>query len=74
MLEPLRIQIGYRGEIQVCLLNTDRNKAMDFKRGDRIAQFVISRIEIASFQLVDALSEPDRGIGGFGSTGGFTAV
>lgn len=41
MLEPLRIQIGYRDEIQVCLLNTDRNKAMDFKPGDRTAQFVI---------------------------------
>ncbi|WP_395940218.1 hypothetical protein [Arthrobacter sp. KBS0703] len=73
MLEPLRIQIGYRGEIQVCLLNTDRNKAMDFKRGNRIAQLVIQRIEIASFARVDELTESVRGTGGFGSTGGFAA-
>lgn len=71
---PGTIDAGYRGEIRVCLLNTDKDKAMDFKRGDRIAQFVIQRIEIASFQLVEALSESERGTGGFGSTGGFTAV
>jgi dUTP pyrophosphatase len=70
---PGTIDAGYRGEIAVCLLNTDRQKAMEFKRGDRIAQLVIQRVEIAAFQRVDALTESVRGTGGFGSTGGFTA-
>ncbi|ACL41966.1 deoxyuridine 5'-triphosphate nucleotidohydrolase Dut (plasmid) [Pseudarthrobacter chlorophenolicus A6] len=70
---PGTIDAGYRGEISVCLLNTDKAKTMEFKRGDRIAQFVIQRIEIASFIQVEALSESVRGTGGFGSTGGFTA-
>lgn len=42
-----------------------------FNRGERIAELVIQRIEIASFVQVDAFSESERGIGGFGSTGGF---
>jgi dUTP pyrophosphatase len=53
------------------LLNTDREKAVEFKRGDRIAQLVIQRIEIAAFVQVEALSESVRGAGGFGSTGGY---
>ena len=68
---PGTIDAGYRGEISVCLLNTDKDKAVDFKRGDRIAQLVIQRIEIAAFVQVDELSESARGTGGFGSTGGF---
>lgn len=71
---PGTIDAGYRGEISVCLLNTDREKAIDLKRGDRIAQLVIQRVEIAEFQLVDVLDETVRGAGGFGSTGGFTAT
>jgi dUTP pyrophosphatase len=68
---PGTIDAGYRGEIAVCLLNTDREKSVEFKRGDRIAQLVIQRVEIASFQLVGALTESQRGAGGFGSTGGY---
>jgi dUTP pyrophosphatase len=68
---PGTIDAGYRGEISVCLLNTDREKTVEFKRGDRIAQFVIQRIEIAAFVQVEALSESVRGAGGFGSTGGY---
>lgn len=71
---PGTIDAGYRGEIQVCLLNTDRDQAFHVKRGDRIAQLVIQRIEIAAFQVVEELPESVRGAGGFGSTGGFTAV
>lgn len=71
---PGTIDAGYRGEISVCLLNTDREKAIDLKRGDRIAQIVIQRVEIAEFRLVDVLDETVRGAGGFGSTGGFTAT
>jgi dUTP pyrophosphatase len=71
---PVTIDAGYRGEIQVCLLNTDRDQAFLIQRGDRIAQLVIQRIEIAAFHVVDELPESVRGAGGFGSTGGFTAV
>jgi dUTP pyrophosphatase len=70
---PGTIDAGYRGEISVCLLNTDRDQAFTINRGDRIAQLVIQRIEIAAFQVVDTLPESVRGAGGFGSTGGFTA-
>jgi dUTP pyrophosphatase len=71
---PGTIDAGYRGEIHVCLLNTDRDKGFDIKRGDRIAQLVIQRVEIAGFQVVDTLPESVRGAGGFGSTGGFASV
>lgn len=71
---PATIDAGYRGEIFVCLLNTDRDTAIELKRGDRIAQLVIQRIEIADFRVVEELPESVRGTGGFGSTGGFTAV
>lgn len=68
---PGTIDAGYRGEIQVCLLNTDKDQGFQISRGDRIAQLVIQRIEIASFVRVEALTESARGTGGFGSTGGF---
>ena len=70
---PGTIDAGYRGEIQVCLLNTDKDNAVEFKRGDRIAQLLIQRIEIAEFVPVEKLAESARGTGGFGSTGGFQA-
>lgn len=70
---PGTIDAGYRGEIFACLLNTDSTKPIELKRGDRIAQLVIQRIEIASFTVVDELSDSVRGTGGFGSTGGFSA-
>jgi dUTP pyrophosphatase len=69
---PGTVDAGYRGEISVCLLNTDRENAVELKRGDRIAQLVIQRVEIAEFKLVDVLDETVRGTGGFGSTGGFS--
>jgi dUTP pyrophosphatase len=69
---PGTVDAGYRGEIKVCLLNTDRDSAMEFKRGDRIAQLVIQRVETPAFEIVDTLPGSVRGAGGFGSTGGFT--
>ncbi|GAA4034664.1 dUTP diphosphatase [Arthrobacter methylotrophus] len=69
---PGTIDAGYRGEISVCLLNTDKHKPVEFKRGDRIAQLVIQRIEIASFIQAAELPDSERGAEGFGSTGGFT--
>jgi dUTP pyrophosphatase len=70
---PGTVDAGYRGEIAVTLLNTDQNNAIDLKRGDRIAQMVIQRVEYAQFVAVDQLSDSVRGTGGFGSTGGFNA-
>lgn len=71
---PGTIDAGYRGEIKVTLLNTDLKEPVRFARGDRIAQLVVQRVEHATFQEVDALPGSVRGAGGFGSTGGHTAV
>ncbi|WP_258069617.1 dUTP diphosphatase [Arthrobacter sp. SX1312] len=68
---PGTVDAGYRGEIKVCLLNTDRQDAVRLSRGDRIAQLVIQRVERAVFAVVDQLPDSARGAGGFGSTGGF---
>jgi len=68
---PGTVDAGYRGEIAVTLLNTDRDKAIELRRGDRIAQMVIQRVEHAQFVAVGELSDSVRGTGGFGSTGGF---
>jgi dUTP pyrophosphatase len=66
---PGLIDSGYRGEVRVLLLNTDREQAFDVEPGDRIAQLVV--VQVASAELVeaDALDETARGAGGFGSTG-----
>jgi dUTP pyrophosphatase len=71
---PGTIDAGYRGEIKVTLLNTDLKEPVRFARGDRIAQLIVQRVERATFQEVDTLPGSVRGAGGFGSTGGHTAV
>jgi len=71
---PGTIDAGYRGEIKVTLLNTDLKEPVRFARGDRIAQLVVQRVEHAAFHEVDTLPGSVRGAGGFGSTGGHTAV
>jgi dUTP pyrophosphatase len=68
---PGTVDAGYRGEISVTLLNTDASQAIELRRGDRIAQMVIQRVEHAQFIPVNELSDSVRGTGGFGSTGGF---
>jgi dUTP pyrophosphatase len=68
---PGTVDAGYRGEISVTLLNTDLHHAIELRRGDRIAQMVIQRVEYAQFVSVNELSGSVRGAGGFGSTGGF---
>jgi dUTP pyrophosphatase len=68
---PGTVDAGYRGEIKVTLLNTDRTEPIRLSRGDRIAQLVIQRVEHAAFREVDELPPSRRGTGGFGSTGGF---
>ena len=66
---PGTVDAGYRGELQVILINHDRNESVSFKRGDRIAQLVIQRVERAEFVEVHELPGSGRGTGGFGSTG-----
>jgi dUTP pyrophosphatase len=68
---PGTVDAGYRGEISVTLLNTDATQPIELRRGDRIAQMVIQRVEHAQFIPVTELSGSVRGSGGFGSTGGF---
>jgi dUTP pyrophosphatase len=67
---PGTVDAGYRGEIMVNLLNTDARSPVSFRRGDRIAQLVVQRVEYVSFREVDALPGSARGEGGHGSTGG----
>ncbi|HET8602976.1 MAG TPA: dUTP diphosphatase [Marmoricola sp.] len=69
---PGTIDAGYRGEVQVCLVNLDPSTPVTLRRGDRIAQLVVQRVEHARF--VEAVDLPDsaRGAGGYGSTGGFS--
>lgn len=69
---PGTIDAGYRGEVKVCLVNTDPHEAFTIRRGDRIAQLVVQRFETALFLEVDVLADSARGAGGYGSTGGFT--
>jgi dUTP pyrophosphatase len=70
---PGTVDAGYRGEIKVTLLNTDRSQPVSFRRGDRIAQLVIQRVERVQFHEVASLPGSARGDGGFGSTGGHAA-
>ena len=74
---PGTIDAGYRGEVQVCLVNTDREAPFTVRRGDRIAQLVVQRCETAVFEEVadvGDLGASDRGAGGYGSTGGFASA
>jgi dUTP pyrophosphatase len=71
---PGTIDSGYRGEIKVIVVNHDRDNAVELRRGDRIAQLVIQRVEQARFEVVDRLPESARGVAGHGSTGGVAAL
>jgi dUTP pyrophosphatase len=68
---PGTLDAGYRGEISVTLLNTDRAEPVVLRRGDRVAQLVVQRVERARFVEVTRLPGSVRGAAGFGSTGGF---
>jgi dUTP pyrophosphatase len=65
---PGLIDSGYRGEINVVLLNTDPSQPFIVNRGDRLAQLVIQKVEEVAWQIVDSLDGDDRG-GGFGHSG-----
>ena len=66
---PGLIDSGYRGEVRILLLNTDREHPFQVSAGDRIAQLVLVRVELPTPLEVDALSDSARGAGGFGSSG-----
>lgn len=66
---PGLIDSGYRGEIKVILLNTDKEVSFQVRRGDKIAQMVVQQIGEVEWEEVDELDPTSRGEGGFGSTG-----
>jgi dUTP pyrophosphatase len=65
---PGLIDSAYRGELKLILVNTDPDHPFVVKRGDRLAQLVIQRVEEVDWHVVDSLDGDDRG-GGFGHTG-----
>lgn len=65
---PGTIDADYRGEIGVILINLSTEK-FTIENGERIAQLVIAKHERANWEVVETLSETNRGSGGFGSTG-----
>jgi dUTP pyrophosphatase len=71
---PGTVDAGYRGEIKVCLVNTDRERAVAFSRGDRIAQLVVQPVSTARFLPVAELPTSVRGVAGHGSTGGILST
>jgi dUTP pyrophosphatase len=66
---PGTIDAGYRGELQIIIINHDLQDTFHIKRGDRIAQLVFQQVERAEFVEVEELPGSGRGDGGFGSTG-----
>ncbi|HET7016949.1 MAG TPA: dUTP diphosphatase [Streptosporangiaceae bacterium] len=71
---PGTVDAGYRGEIKVIMFNTDSSTPVRFRRGDRIAQLVIQRVERPVFHEVLELPGSGRGEGGHGSTGGHSGT
>ena len=66
---PGTVDAGFRGELQCIMINHDPLDSITFKKGDRIAQLVIQKVERAEFVEVQELPGSGRGTGGFGSTG-----
>jgi dUTP pyrophosphatase len=71
---PGTVDAGYRGEIKVLLINHDPSSEVRLRRGDRVAQLIVQRVEQARFVEVARLPGSDRGDGGYGSTGGFVSA
>jgi dUTP pyrophosphatase len=70
---PGTIDAGYRGEIKVQLVNHDLQNTVRLRRLNRIAQLVIQRVEQVTWMETAELPDSERGHGGHGSTGGYTA-
>lgn len=66
---PGLIDAGYRGELEVLLLNTDRTASFAVAAGDRVAQLVLVRVETPAVIEANELALSERGAGGFGSSG-----
>jgi len=66
---PGTVDAAYRGELQVILINHDAQNSISIKRGERIAQLVIQKVEHAEFIELEELPGSSRGANGFGSTG-----
>lgn len=75
---PGTVDAGYRGEVMVCLVNHDRTRTVTVRRGDRVAQLVVQRVEPTEFRVLEGVTDlaaleahaPSvRGAGGFGSSG-----
>ena len=66
---PGIIDAGYRGELRVLLLNTDRSEPYAVAVGERIAQLLVVAVAAPELVEADELAESARGDGGFGSTG-----
>lgn len=70
---PGTVDAGYRGEIRVCLLNTDLAQSIRLSRGDLVAQLVVQRVAHAEFREVAELPPSERGDAGHGSSGGVSS-
>jgi dUTP pyrophosphatase len=66
---PGLIDSGYRDELRVLLVNTDPSEPYTVRRGDRIAQLVVQRVEHVQWEEVPELPDSERGTGGFGHSG-----
>lgn len=66
---PGTVDEGYRGELKVVLVNLDPREPVTLRRGDRVAQLVVQRVEPLPVVEVDDVGDSPRGTGGFGSSG-----
>ena len=66
---PGLIDSGYRGEVCTILINLDHKNEFEIKKGDKICQLVIQKVEDVTLKITDRLDDTSRGVGGFGSTG-----
>jgi dUTP pyrophosphatase len=76
---PGTVDAGYRGEIKVTLINLDPDEAIIVRRGDRIAQLLVQRVELPELVEVTSfdeagLADTTRGAGGHGSSGGHASL
>jgi dUTP pyrophosphatase len=70
---PGTVDAGYRGELQVVVINHDPREVLRLRRFDRIAQLVVQRVEQVAWRESGELPASSRGAGGHGSTGGHAA-
>jgi len=66
---PGLIDAGYRGEVTCAVVNLDRERPVQIRRGDRIAQLVVVAVPAVAPEWVEELPSSERGEGGFGSSG-----